>query len=364
MSKKVIIAFLGNAKFDARCINMTDSLLDHGYKVILVDELAVGESGLESNRLKIFHIRTRYKNGIARYWSFYHKVKKINKEVKPDIFIASDLFSLGVLYKLNKSCLKIYDCREIYSKLASLINRPIKQLFWTYYEKMNYRYVDRVLVTAKKDKDFLISKYGLKDISIIMNFPSINNEKSTINLREKFNISKNKKIFLYQGAIQAGRGIEEMIALLSHFENSVVCIIGDGEHKRQIIKLINRLNVSNRVFFTGNIAYKKLLSVSKQADIGFSLIQPLSKSYKQALPNKLFEYGLAGIPTIASDFSEIKNYIIKFKLGKAVAPSDITEHINAVNKLLKWNNSKILIEDVKNNCSWFSQEQKFIKLFN
>ena len=77
--------------------------------------------------------------------------------------------------------------------------------------------------------------------------------------------------------------------------------------RRQIIKLINRLNVSNRVFFTGNIAYKKLLSVSKQADIGFSLIQPLSKSYKQALPNKLFEYGLAGIPTIASDFTEIKN---------------------------------------------------------
>ena len=92
-------------------MNMTDSLLDHGYKVILVDELAVGESGLESNRLKIFHIRTRYKSGIARYWSFYHKVKKINKAVKPDIFVASDLFSLGVLCRLNKSCLKVYDCR-------------------------------------------------------------------------------------------------------------------------------------------------------------------------------------------------------------------------------------------------------------
>ena len=155
-----------------------------------------------------------------------------------------------------------------------------------------------------------------------------------------------------------------MIALLSHFENSVVCIIGDGEHKQQIIKLINKLNIVNRVFFTGNIAYKKLIGVSKQADIGFSLIQPLSKSYKQALPNKLFEYGLAGIPTIASDFSEIKEYILKFKLGKAVAPNNMSEHIEAVNELLKWNNSKVLIENVKNNCSWHSQEQKFIELLN
>jgi len=364
MKKIVIIAFLGNAKFDARCINMADSLLDHGYKVILIDELAVGESGLKSNRFKIFHTRARYKSGIARYWGFYRKVKKLNDEVKPNVFIASDLFSLGVLSRLNKNCLKIYDCREIYSKLASLINNPIKQLFWAYYEKKNYKYVDKVLVTARKDKDFLISRYGLKDISLILNFPSINSEKPTINLREKFNIAKNKKIFLYQGAIQAGRGIEEMIALLSHFENSVVCIVGDGEHKQQVIKLINKLNIVNRVFFTGNIAYKKLIGVSKQADIGFSLIQPLSKSYKQALPNKLFEYGLAGIPTIASDFSEIKDYILKFKLGKAVAPNNMSEHIEAVNELLKWNNSKVLIENVKNNCSWHSQEQKFIELLN
>ena len=42
----------------------------------------------------------------------------------------------------------------------------------------------------------------------------------------------------------------------------------------------------------------------------------------------------------------------------------MSEHIEAVNELLKWNNSKVLIENVKNNCSWHSQEQKFIELLN
>ena len=217
------------------------------------------KNGLESNKFKILHTRTKFKTGIARYWNFYCKVKKLNDKVKPDIFIASDLFSLGVLSKLNKGCLKVYDCREIYSKLASLINNPIKQLFWTYYEKINYKYVDKVLVTARKDKDFLISRFGLKDISLILNFPSINNEKSTINLRKKFNIDKNKKIFLYQGSIQAGRGIEQMIALLHHFENSVACIIGDGEHKHEIIKLTNKLNIANRVFLQEIFRIKSFL---------------------------------------------------------------------------------------------------------
>jgi glycosyltransferase involved in cell wall biosynthesis len=364
MNKNVIIAFLGNAKFDARCINMANSLFNHGYKVIIIDELVDDEENLESKRFKIFHVKTKFKNGIKRYWNFYCEVKKLNNQIKPNIFIAADLFSLGALSNLNESCLKIYDCREVYSKLTSLVYKPIKQLFWTYYEKINYKYIDKVLVTAKKDKEFLISKYGLKDISLILNFPNIQNKKSMINIREKFKISENNKIFLYQGAIQIGRGIEQMITLLHHFEDSVVCIIGKGEHKQKIIQLINKLNISKRVFFTGNIPYTELISVSKQADIGFSLIQPLSKSYKQALPNKLFEYGLAGIPTIASNFSEMKNYIARFKLGIAVEPNNINDHINAVNKLLKWDDSKLLINTVKDNCTWDSQEQKFIDLFS
>ena len=40
MNKNVIIAFLGNAKFDARCINMANSLFNHGYRVVIIDELA------------------------------------------------------------------------------------------------------------------------------------------------------------------------------------------------------------------------------------------------------------------------------------------------------------------------------------
>ena len=75
----------------------------------------------------------------------------------------------------------------------------------------------------------------------------------------KFNIDKNKKIFLYQGSIQAGRGIEQMIALLHHFENSVACIIGDGEHKHEIIKLTNKLNIANRVFLQEIFRIKSFL---------------------------------------------------------------------------------------------------------
>lgn len=364
MAKKVIIAFLGNAKYDARCINMANSLFNNGFKVIIIDEEDPENENLGSNSFEVRHVKTLRKSGFIRYWNYHCKLQKIARQVKPDIFISADLFSLAVCSNQNINCLKIYDSRELYSKLTSLVGKPIKQLFWSFFERKYYKNVNKVLVSAEKDREFLISRFGYKDIQLIFNFPNIQKKTSKINLCHKFNISEKKKIFLYQGAIQIGRGIEEMISLLNYFEDCVACIVGDGEHKREIIKLSEKLKISNRVFYTGKISYNELISVSKQADIGFSLIQPLSDSYKQALPNKLFEYGLAGTPVIASDFPEMKYYINKYKLGIAVNPINEKEHLDAVNRLLKWKHTAELITNVEDNLTWESQEHKFIQLFN
>ena len=363
MSKKVVIAFLGSFKFDARCLNMANSLYKNGYNVFIVDELSDNKI-FKSDKYNILHVNTKSKRGIGRYLRFSRSVQDIVYKIRPNIFISGDIFSLRVCSNIKWSCLKVYDCRELYSQLSALKDKPIKQFFWEKFEKINYKYVDKVIVTAQKDRDYLISRYGNKNINIIFNYPNISIKDSSLDLRQKYSISEHKKIFLYQGAIQAGRGIEEMIKLLLYFEDSVACIAGEGLFKREIIKISIKLKVEKRVFFTGNIPYEKLISVSQQADIGFALIQPISQSYRQALPNKLFEYGLAGLPTIASDFVEMKKYINKYNLGIAVNPVNTNEHIRAVNQLLSWNNKEHLINIIKKNCSWQTQENSFLNIFN
>ena len=129
-------------------------------------------------------------------------------KIRPNIFISGDIFSLRVCSNINWNCLKVYDCRELYSQLSALKDKPIKQFFWEKFEKINYKYVDKVIVTAQKDRDYIISRYGNKNINIIFNYPNISIKDSSLDLRQKYSISEHKKIFLYQGAIQAGRGIE------------------------------------------------------------------------------------------------------------------------------------------------------------
>lgn len=359
-NKQIIIAFLGNIKYDARCLNMAETLFNADFNVIVLDEQS--NDNYKSNSFKIQHIDTKIKHGLKRYWNYHCRVQKLAKELNPDIFISADLFALAVCAKQKKECVKIFDSRELYSKLAALVNKPIAQFFWSIYEKIFYKNMDRIIVTAESDKNYLINRFGEKKIEIIYNFPKIPNSYSNINIRKQFNIASNIKIFIYQGAIQPGRGIDEMIKLLSKFPQCVAIIVGEGDYKIQLEQSSIELKVNDRTFFTGAIPYNELLSITKQADIGFSLIQPISQSYEQALPNKLFEYGLAGIPTIASNFPEIKKYTIDFNLGLVVIPTDFDTQIKTINKLLTWENREKLKETVRQNFTWESQSNKFLTL--
>ena len=361
MDKSIIIAFLGNAKYDARCLNMAYSLANNNFKVVLIDELS-NKGNLNSSQFESYHVDTIQKTGIKRYWNYHCRVQGITRRVNPDIFISADLFSLAICSKLTSSSLKIFDCRELYTNLASLVNQPLKQFFWSLYERIYYKNMDKVLVTANSDKAFLLSKYGNKDIQIIYNFPKSSQMTHHINIKEKYDISENMKIFIYQGAIQVGRGIDEMISLLKDFKDCVALIVGEGKYKSDLEKLSRELKVENRVIYTGVIPYIELLNITKQADIGFSLIQPISKSYMQALPNKLFEYGLAGVPTIASNFPEMKKYIEQYNLGIVVNPINSENQIEAVKSLLNWSDRNQLIQTVSNNFTWEAQEINFLAL--
>ena len=118
-------------------------------------------------------------------------------------------------------------------------------------------------------------------------------------------------------------------------------------------------HVKKKVVFTGSIPNDELLKYTLCADIGFSLIQPVSDSYKQALPNKLFEYALCGVPVIASDLPEMHKFIKKYNLGELVNPNKKEDHIQAVKKILS---GDVIYAGENHELTWESQSDKFLKI--
>ncbi len=357
MAKSVTIIFLGDFFFDARCINMVDTIIEAGLNLNIID---TGNSKNSYRGKGIYHI-SLHKRGFYKYIKFHNEVKNILTEINPEIIIAGDLFSLPAATSIEDAHV-IFDSREIYTQLAGLTNNPLKQIFWSWIEKRNINKTQSVLVTADGDGIILKKLYPNINITNIYNFPSRKLKPSRcISLRKKFNISGESKIFLYQGVLHKGRGIKTLIKLLDNFQNAHAVIIGDGPYRDELQKYAVIRKTEERTHFYGAVPYLELLEFSADADIGFSLIKPVSKSYEQALPNKLFEYALAGIPVIASDLPEMEKIINKYQIGYTVAHDEINAQTRIIKKMLNENNRLEIQKIAEQHLVWESQESLFLK---
>ena len=356
MAKSVTIILLGDFFFDARCINMADTILDARLNLNIIN---TGNSKNSYRGKRIYHISLP-KRGFYKYIKFHKEVKNVLTEINSEIIIAGDLFSLPVATSI-KDAHVIYDSREIYTQLAGLSNNPLKQKFWSWVEKKNITKTKSVLVTADGDGIILKNLYPNINITKIYNFPSIELKPSgSISLRKKFNISAESKIFLYQGVLHKNRGIKTIIKLLENFQNAHAVIIGDGPYRDELQKYAVKRKTEKRTHFYGAVPYLELLELSADADIGFSLIKPVSKSYEQALPNKLFEYALAGIPVIASNLPEMDKIINKYQIGYTVAHDEINAQTQIIKKILNENNRLEIQKKAEQHLVWESQKKEFL----
>ena len=360
MNKSVVLIFLGDFFFDARCINMANTIINSGMELNIID---AGEFDNKYRGKDIHHI-SLHDRGLFKYIKFHWKVIQKLKTLNPDIIIAGDLYSLPASTSLKHAC-KVYDSRELYSQLAGLSTKPLRQYFWSWIEKKHITKVQSVIVTAPGDGIILNQNFHNLNIVTIYNFPSIKMKPSgRISLREKLNIGQDKVIFLYQGVLYKGRGIKQMIQLLQVFKNAHVVIIGKGHYKDELVNYGLKLGIIKRIHFYGAVPYFDLLEVSEEANIGFSLIKPVSKSYEQALPNKLFEYALAGIPAIASNLPEMKKIINEYGIGYLVTHDDLNSQIESIKKIINNKKRKEIQKIAEKYLVWETQENLFLKTLN
>jgi glycosyltransferase involved in cell wall biosynthesis len=67
---------------------------------------------------------------------------------------------------------------------------------------------------------------------------------------------------------------------------------------------------------------EKLPELTADADVGLILFRNTCLNHYYSLPNKLYEYMMAGVPIIASDLPEIARVIREYDIGRLVDPDD------------------------------------------
>ena len=361
MKEHILIVFLGNFFFDSRCINMANNILESNLKLSIIH---TGNTKINKfQNASIYHLSLP-KYGILKYLIFSYKIKKALNFIQPTKIIASDLYSLPGSCSYKNANI-IYDSREIYTSLAALKNKFFSQLFWSFIEKLYIKKTQSVLVTAQTDGEILKKMYKNINIFNLYNFPSIKMKPiKTNSLKKKLGLTENNKIFLYQGALHHGRGIKIMLDLLKYFPNSNAVILGDGPYYNNLNEFVKKYDLKNRTHFLGKIPYAKLLQYTVEADLGFSLIRPITTSYLYALPNKVFEYALSNVPVIATDLPEMKKVINRYKLGITVPWDDKKKQIKAIKLLLNNHQNRNIYKTAEQHFTWEGQKNKLINSLN
>ena len=355
MPKKILIIFWGHPLFDGRCVNMMHQLLNQSYDVHVVGVSSEADTISYKGATIELIDKNLLNNSWTKYLKYFNFVKKIITMQKPEVIIASDLYSMipSAQTKSQHNAKIIYDSRELYSQLGGLKNKPLIQKVWAWYEKQYILKTDCIIANAEIDRDYLHQLYNHPNIQIMKNFPSECFLKNgNINLKEQLCLDEETQIFLYQGKFHEGRGIRFSIKCISKIKKAVLCLIGDGPMRSLYIKAAEKENMQDRLIIMDAVPYEDLAAFSRQAFIGLSIIQPISKSYEHALPNKLFEYAVSGLPMICSNLKAMTEMVEQYKHGIAIQYNSELEFHEAYQKILNNYNDYILNIELRNQLLW------------
>lgn len=248
--------------------------------------------------------------------------------LKTDLIGSIDLDTIVPVYFASFIRLKkrSFDAHELFPEVPELVGRPLAKKIWLWVERVFMRRFPIRYTVSESIADFYYKKYTLK-FDVIRNLPI-----SLPRLATENNKSSNRYI-LYQGALNDGRGLVEMIYAMKEIDNYTLKIAGEGDLSALLSALVHTLHLQAKVIFLGNLAPSELVLVTRDASIGINLLENKGLSYYYSLANKFFDYMHAQVPFITMNFPEYERINNDFKVAILLDDLDIRSIITAIQEI-------------------------------
>lgn len=375
MKKNNLHIYPSPFRFESRMLRTGKSLLEFNL-VTHVIIASVWEKGLKEEevisegftvkRFKLF-LDNFSKNpvfSLLRYIEFTIKVFFYFRKIEMSHVTSHSLLvlPLGVLLKrYGKANKLIYDAHELETErngLRGIAKKFSKMLEGKYISKTDY-----TIVVSPSIEEWYRSTYNIKNITTIRNvFDNKNGVTVSYNFREKFSIKEDACIFIYQGLIAKGRGIEILLDAFSKLDdNRHVIFMGFGN---DVDKVQNATIKNSNIHFMPAVPPNEISFYTSGADIGISLIENTSLSYYYSLPNKFFEYIQCELPLIVSDFPDMSSLINKYECGwtTGVSAIELIKLIKGISEN-EIKNKKRGVSIAKEKLIWNTEKHKLKRAY-
>lgn len=361
--KRIIVSVTNDLTTDQRVDKVCTTLTQIGFNVMVIGRKIKSSKNLNRN-YKTFRFKLLFNKGFLFYAEYNLRLFFKLFFLKKDILLSNDLDTLVPNFLISKIFrLKlVYDSHEMFTEVPELINRPNVQKFWLTLEKNILPHLKNCYSVSDSISNYYNLKYATNFITI-RNLPITANKITNGSFPFE---TKNKKIILYQGAINKSRGLELMITTMQFIENTIFVIIGSGDIENKLLQQIKHLNLGEKIKLISKITPNELQKLTPLADLGISIEEDYGLSYKFALPNKLFDYIQAKVPVLVSDLPEMKNIVQKYSIGEIIKDRNPKKLANQIKTILQKDKSfyNSNLEIAKKTLTWENESEQLKIIVN
>lgn len=330
--RRIILSVTNDLVTDQRVHRSCTALSEAGYDVTLVGR-RLPDSGPVERPYKTVRMRLLFRKK-AVFYAEYNLRLFLRLLFSPtDAFYANDTDSLPANYLaavLRRKPL-FFDAHEMFPEVPELVGRPKVKLFWTRIEDRIFPRLSRphraAVTVCQSIADIYRKRYGLNMRvvrNVPMSFPKYNDAASQI----LASLPQDKRILLYQGAVNVGRGIEWIMAAMPYLPECHLVIAGVGDTYLQLKAEAAKQGLKN-ITFLGRVEPATLHGLTAAASLGLSLLENRGLNYYYSLPNRIADFVQSEVPVLATDFPEIRRVVETYGIGTLVepAPFDVaTQH--------------------------------------
>ncbi|MCB0516034.1 MAG: glycosyltransferase [Chitinophagales bacterium] len=357
----IALAVVNDLNYDQRMQRICTTLAKAGYEVTLLGRTLPNSKPLSAQlfRQKRFH----YFVNKGKLFYLFHNLRLLLYYLRhrSDVYVANDLDTAPAAIIAAAFWQKklVYDAHEYFSELPEVVHRPLVKKTWEWIEKWCIARTNACYTINDSYAQIFEEKYH-KHFFIVRNATVLTDETPKMTI-------PSQKYILYQGAVNVGRGVEQMIEAMQYLPELTLIICGQGDVLENCKELTKSLGLENQVEFKGVVAPENLKHYTREAYLGFTFFTQDGHSYYYSLANRFFDYMHHAVPQLLVDFPEYRRINNEFEIGLMlpdISPKTIAEKVQYL-----WQNPEEYLT-LKQNClaarqkyNWQNEAKTLLQIY-
>lgn len=291
---------------------------------------------------------------------------------RPDVIHAHDLNTLPAAFAASEVCgaRVIFDSHEL-----ATLELEKESIFSRYYKKRVEKKLivmtDGMVTVSRGFVDIFQNWYGVKPPVVIYNTPKFSKYPAyNADVRAALGFSSDVPLAVYIGGINPRRALSELVESLQYAPELHMVKVGPRvkQWESLMVETAEKVGVLDRLHFVDPVDPEEIVHFCRTADIGIVTRLNLTVQQEYSMPNKLFETAFSGLPIVAGDTAEIRDFIDRYGIGVTVDCSR-PELLGKAMWQVYLNRERLkptpeTLAQLNDEFGWSAQEHKLVALYD